>query len=61
MTYFPDNRDHKKRGGSHALKFLIFILEMDSLTKKMTAHDICFLIPLWTGERQKVALLKKKQ
>ena len=43
VTYMPDNQDLEKREAPMHKYFRVLTLKMDSLAKKMTAHDVCFL------------------
>ena len=44
MTYLPDSQGHKKGEAPLNENYKFLITEMDTLTKKMTARDVCFLV-----------------
>ena len=43
MTYLPDNQGHKKGEAPLNENSKFLIIEMDTLAKKMTAWDVCYL------------------
>ena len=57
MSYFPDNQDLEKRGGSIAWKFLIFDPKMDSLAKTNDRTQCLF----FSSSNKRLVVVHNKQ